>query len=165
MVFTNNKQLITNNRFTLMELLVVIAIIGILATMVLRQVGTNMDAADALTVNAELKAVAEACKVYEQYYGGLPTMTYTNTLIKILKAKGLPISPTDAQNPKRMEFLDAKLFVKEGDDPSDTNTVHHFDMWGGVITISGSSSTGYTLTSPGPDGTANTGDEVIFVWE
>jgi len=155
-------------RFTLMELMAVIFIIGILATLVLKNIGGAMDDADALTVRAELKAVADATKAYEMEYGVLPVgITGTadlNLLVKTLKA--ITVGTTDTTNKKRRKFLDSKLLTKlKSDGSGDYEAEHHYDMWGGVVAISGSATAGYTLTSPGPDGDDDTGDEVTFEWE
>ena len=163
MLFSKDK--IENNSFTLIELMVVIGIIGILITMVVNNVSDAMSGASKLDARTELKAVGDAHKAYEMMYGVPPSGSNTNALVKTLKA--VVVGTSDDANPKRRKFLDTKILLADDADMSNLGSEsHNIDMWGETVVLSGSSTAGYTLTSPGEDGNpSTTGDNVTYTWE
>lgn len=60
--------------FTLIEVMVVIAIIGLLTTMVIANLGDNVDDARTQRVNTDLTSIASAVKLYHMKKGELPSM-------------------------------------------------------------------------------------------
>lgn len=61
-----------NEGFTLVELIVVITIMGILATVVLVNIGSASDEANVAKVNADFGAIGQACDIFKLHHNRYP---------------------------------------------------------------------------------------------
>ena len=65
--------------FTLIEVMVVVAILGLLAALVVKNLGPTMDEAREKVIRTDLNTIAEATKLYHMKMGELPSMEALQT--------------------------------------------------------------------------------------
>lgn len=94
------KKLVKNKKgFTLIELVVVVAILGVLALLVVPNVINRIDEAKDAVLNANIKVINNAIRMYYFEKGDYPAADDVNGLIDALKNAGY-LDPHEAENAK-----------------------------------------------------------------
>jgi len=139
---TRNSKLETRNRrdagFTLIELLLVIAILGVLAALIVPKFAGRTEQARVAAAQSDIATMGTQLDAYEVDNGSYPRgQTGLNDLIT---------QPRDAQNWRGPYIKDLKA-----------------DPWGNAYLYAypgKNNASGYDLSSMGPDGKANTDDDI-----
>lgn len=139
---TRNSKLETRNRrdagFTLIELLLVIAILGVLAALIVPKFAGRTEQARVAAAQSDIATMGTQLDAYEVDNGSYPRgQTGLNDLIT---------QPRDAQNWRGPYIKDLKA-----------------DPWGNAYIYAypgKNNASGYDLSSMGPDGKANTDDDI-----
>lgn len=101
------KKFIKNRKgFTLIELVVVVAILGVLAMLVVPNVINRIDEAKDAVLNANIKVINNAIRMYYFEKGDYPAANDVNKLIDVLESSGY-LDPHEAENAKNA--LDGKV--------------------------------------------------------
>jgi general secretion pathway protein G len=139
---TRNSKLETRNRrdagFTLIELLLVIAILGVLAALIVPKFAGRTEQARVAAAQSDIATMGTQLDAYEVDNGSYPRgQAGLNDLIT---------QPRDAQNWRGPYIKDLKA-----------------DPWGNAYIYAypgKNNASGYDLSSMGPDGKANTDDDI-----
>ena len=101
------KKFVKNKKgFTLIELVIVVAILGVLALLVVPNVVNRKNEAEEAVINANIKVINNAIKMYYFEQGDYPQANNIEDLIGELKAKKY-LDPQEAENAK--ENLDGNV--------------------------------------------------------
>lgn len=108
------KKFIKNRKgFTLIELVVVVAILGVLATLVVPNVINRINEAKDAVLNANIKVINNAIRMYYFEKGDYPAADDVKKLIDVLKNAGY-LDPHEAENAKNA--LDGKVDLNTNTD-------------------------------------------------
>ncbi len=120
-----NKFMKNKKGFTLIELVVVVAILGVLALLIVPNVTNRISEAKEAVLEANIKVINNAIKLYYAMEGNYPTLEETDDddgklgkIIEVLQA----VKYLDAEEAERAtEALKGKVSVKE--DKSNDNVI------------------------------------------
>ena len=114
------KKFVKNKKgFTLIELVIVVAILGVLALLVVPNVVNRKNEAEEAVINANIKVINNAIKMYYFEQGDYPQANNIEDLIGELKAKKY-LDPQEAENAK--ENLDGNVNLNFDEDTTDRVT-------------------------------------------
>lgn len=108
------KKFVKNKKgFTLIELVVVVAILGVLALLVVPNVVNRKNEAEEAVINANIKVINNAIKMYYFEQGDYPQANNIEALIGELEAKKY-LDPQEAENAKKNLDGNVNLNFDEG---------------------------------------------------
>ena len=114
------KKFVKNKKgFTLIELVIVVAILGVLALLVVPNVVNRKNEAEEAVINANIKVINNAIKMYYFEQGDYPQANNIEDLIGKLEAKKY-LDPQEAENAK--ENLDGNVNLNFDEDTTDRVT-------------------------------------------
>ena len=151
--------------FTTLELLFVILLISLLLALLTPGIRTLHRDSLKRRTQTELQTLAQAIHQYQLTYGTLPE-SISNFEPSLNIAPLLPYHPID--NPRKILFLTLPP-SRILDESATTYLVRYLDPWGSPYRIqlhranddtSDAPVTGFLLSSPGPDKTPNTSDDI-----
>ena len=114
-----NKFMKNKKGFTLIELVVVVAILGVLALLIVPNVTNRISEAKEAVLEANIKVINNAIKLYYAMEGNYPTLKKTDDdgklgeIIEVLQA-GKYLDAEEAE--RATEALEGKVSVKEDKD-------------------------------------------------
>lgn len=108
------KKFVKNKKgFTLIELVIVVAILGVLALLVVPNVVNRKNEAEEAVINANIKVINNAIKMYYFEQGDYPQADDIKKLIGELEAKKY-LDPQEAENAKKNLDGNVNLNFDEG---------------------------------------------------
>jgi len=108
------KKFVKNKKgFTLIELVIVVAILGVLALLVVPNVVNRKNEAEEAVINANIKVINNAIKMYYFEQGDYPQANNIENLIGELEAKKY-LDPQEAENVKKNLDGNVNLNFDEG---------------------------------------------------
>lgn len=114
------KKFVKNKKgFTLIELVIVVAILGVLALLVVPNVVNRKNEAEEAVINANIKVINNAIKMYYFEQGDYPQANNIEDLIGKLEAKKY-LDPQEAENAKKN--LDGNVNLNFDEDTTDRVT-------------------------------------------